>query len=51
LSEAESLNEVVVLLVKLKKKQSCIRYFAQNLGTKANGLFMYNQYQMEKYEK
>jgi hypothetical protein len=53
LSEAESLNDVVVLLVKLLKKNNPALDILRKIWERKrkNGLFMYNQYQMEKYEK
>ena len=53
LSEAESLNEVVVFAGKTSKKNNpALDILRKIWGRKRkNGLYMYNQYQMEKYEK
>ncbi|MFV8352307.1 DUF5686 family protein [Flavobacterium sp. XS2P14] len=53
LSEAESLNEVVVFAGKTSKKNNPALDILRKIWERKrkNGLFMYNQYQMEKYEK
>ena len=53
LSEAESLNEVVVFAGKTSKKNNPALDILRKIWERKrkNGLYMYNQYQMEKYEK
>ena len=53
LSEAESLNEVVVFAGKTSKKNNPALDILRKIWERKrkNGLFMYSQYQMEKYEK
>ncbi len=53
LSEAESLNEVVVFAGKTSKKNNPALDILRKIWERKrkNGLYMYNQYQLEKYEK
>ena len=53
LNEAESLNEVVVFTGKTSKKNNPALDILRKIWEKKrqNGLYMFNQYQMEKYEK
>ena len=53
LSEAESLNEVLVFAGKTSKKNNPALDILRKIWERKrkNGLYMYDQYQMEKYEK
>ena len=53
LSEAESLNEVLVFSGKTSKKNNPALDILRKIWERKrrNGLYLYNQYQMEKYEK
>jgi hypothetical protein len=52
LREAEILNEVVILLEKHQNRQPCSGDSKKIMGKKTqNGLYLFDQYQMEKYEK
>jgi len=53
LNEAESLNEVVVFAGKTSKKNNPALDILRKIWAKKrqNGLYLFNQYQMEKYEK
>ncbi len=53
LSEAQSLNEVVIFTGKTSKKNNPALDILRKIWEKKrqNGLYLFNQYQMEKYEK
>ena len=53
LNEPESLNEVVIFTGKTSKKNNPALDILRKIWAKKrqNGLYMFNQYQMEKYEK
>jgi hypothetical protein len=52
LREAEILNEVVILLEKHQNRQPCSGDSKKIWERKRkNGLYLFDQYQMEKYEK
>jgi hypothetical protein len=52
LREAEILNEVVIFTGKIKNGQPCSGILRKIWERKRkNGLYLFDQYQMEKYEK
>jgi hypothetical protein len=51
LREAEILNEVVIFTGKNQKRTTCSGILRKIWERKQNGLYLFDQYQMEKYEK